>query len=241
MWVVVILLAGLFLLIGFSVTKSNDAPYLLAGYNTMPEEQRANFDIENYLKIFRRFFTVLSVSIVAGFGLLEQLASAEAAFIFMTMLPIISFPYLVLKSKDFDHGSGKAKRMKSAYWGVGVMGIVFIGLIGLFYLGLADNNIKLREEALVIDGMYGQEVPYVNSKAVEVVDQLPEISMKTNGFALGGSRKGYFKTKDGKQVKLLVNQAPPFLKLTTDKAIIYWNSKNHNMSAISGQVKKKVR
>lgn len=240
MWVVVILLAGLFLLIGFSVTKSN-ARYLLAGYNTMPEEQRANFDIENYLKVFRRFFIVLSVSIVAGFGLLEQLVSGEAAFIFVVMLPVISLPYLVLKSKDFDHGSGKANRMKSAYWGVGVMGIVFIGSVGLFYMGLADNNIKLREEALVIDGMYGQEVPYIHIKTVEVVDQLPEISMKTNGFALGGSRKGYFKTKDGKQVKLLVNQAPPLLKLTTNKAIIYWNSKNHNILAISGQVREKVR
>ena len=44
-----------YLAVAFVITPAN-APYLLAGYNTMSEEKRQAFDIECYLTDFFNFF-----------------------------------------------------------------------------------------------------------------------------------------------------------------------------------------
>jgi len=45
----------LYLAIGFFINKNN-ARYLLAGYNTMDEEKRQKFPIDNYLVFFKKIF-----------------------------------------------------------------------------------------------------------------------------------------------------------------------------------------
>ena len=49
-----------YLSIGFFINKSN-AKILLAGYNTMSRERRECFDIERYLRHFKKFFIRLSI------------------------------------------------------------------------------------------------------------------------------------------------------------------------------------
>lgn len=240
MWVIVLLISGLFLLIGLSVTKSN-AKNLLSGYNTMTEEQRKHFDIDGYLKIFRKFFLILSISMAVGFVLLQQLISAESAFIYFVILPLVSLPYLVMKSKDFDHASYKSRHSKATYWVMGMLGLVVVGLSILFYLGLTDNEMLMNHEELVIQGMYGQEFSYSEINNIAVTDTLPALGIRTNGFALGSSLKGYFKTETGERVKLLVKRnQPPFLKIITTDGVIYWNSTTSEVSAIHDQIKEKI-
>lgn len=50
----------IYLLVGFGINKKN-ANYLLAGYNTMSDEQKEKFDIDSYLEFFKRFFKKLSL------------------------------------------------------------------------------------------------------------------------------------------------------------------------------------
>ena len=45
----------LYLLIGFGINKDN-AKYLLAGYNTMNQEEQDKFDIEELFKFFKTLF-----------------------------------------------------------------------------------------------------------------------------------------------------------------------------------------
>ena len=49
------LMSLLYLLIGFGINKDN-AKYLLAGYNTMNQEEQDRFDIEEYLSFLKPFF-----------------------------------------------------------------------------------------------------------------------------------------------------------------------------------------
>jgi len=45
----------IFIAFALGLNKKN-AKYLLSGYNTMSEKERENFDIENYLILFKFFF-----------------------------------------------------------------------------------------------------------------------------------------------------------------------------------------
>ncbi len=48
----------LFTSLGFIVTENN-AQYLLAGYNTMSEDDRKNFDLPAYIRFFKNFIYTL--------------------------------------------------------------------------------------------------------------------------------------------------------------------------------------
>ena len=52
----------LYLLIGFGINKDN-AKYLLAGYNTMNQEEQDKFDIEGYLNFLKPFFLPLNFAL----------------------------------------------------------------------------------------------------------------------------------------------------------------------------------
>ena len=50
-YIPVIFVSILYYAIGYFINKEN-AKYLLSGYNTMSDEERKKFDIENYLVFF---------------------------------------------------------------------------------------------------------------------------------------------------------------------------------------------
>ena len=51
----------IFIVFVLGLNKEN-VKYLLSGYNTMSKKERENFDIANYLILFKKFFLVLSAS-----------------------------------------------------------------------------------------------------------------------------------------------------------------------------------
>jgi len=51
----VIFVSALYYAIGYFINEENPK-YLLSGYNTMSDEERKKFDIENYLIFFKSFF-----------------------------------------------------------------------------------------------------------------------------------------------------------------------------------------
>ena len=51
----------IFIVFVLGLNKEN-AKYLLSGYNTMSKKERENFDIANYLILFKKFFLVLAAS-----------------------------------------------------------------------------------------------------------------------------------------------------------------------------------
>jgi hypothetical protein len=62
--------------------------------------------------------------------------------------------------------------------------------------------------------------------SLEITTQLPRLSTRTNGFALGRVKKGYFKTKSGDKVLLYIADADkPCLALRIqNQGWIYYNS-----------------
>ncbi len=189
----------------------------------MSEEERAKIDIAAYLRFFKRFHVFLGISLLISVLVLHFLIDKDAAGIVMVLYPLMAYLFFVVKSRRTATATKQQRRI--AILPIGLMVVVIIAVTMLLRNGTEANPIKVTREELIIDGMYGEQIPRKSIKAVELVDELPKIALKTNGFAMGNHKKGKFKTKEGKIITLLVNtKNKPYLKLKTDTREIYISS-----------------
>ena len=71
---------AVFIGVAYGVNEKN-AKLLLAGYNTMSEQERKNFDLKSYLIYFKKFF----------------ITEIENALILYSLSIILPFPLLIYK------------------------------------------------------------------------------------------------------------------------------------------------
>ncbi|MDB9712217.1 DUF3784 domain-containing protein [Flavobacteriaceae bacterium] len=79
-----------------------NAKYLLAGYNTMSDIERDNFDIVNYLKFFKSFFIKISFYSTLIFVFTSLLYDEEIAAIVWAISLTVPWPYYIIKSQKFN-------------------------------------------------------------------------------------------------------------------------------------------
>jgi hypothetical protein len=85
------------------------------------------------------------------------------------------------------------------------------------------------------------EIKINDVKSIQLINELPKIASKINGFALDKVKKGYFSTDKGEKVTLLINSLKsPFLLITTkENKRIFYTSKNKSMVDIYTMLTKK--
>lgn len=221
------LLSGIFIGIAFLVTKNN-AKYILSGYNMMSEEDRALVDIDGFLRVFKRFHIFLGVSLfvlVAGLTFINE----NLAAVILGVYPLAAYCYLLFKTRTY-FSMVRSQRIGSLI-GIAVLLVTLVGVFYLFWNGFRNSTIVLNKETLEITGMYGEKIHRNDLVDVQLVNELPAIKMRSNGFAAGDYRKGYFKTKDRRTVLLYTNEnAKPYLMLETKAEKIFFSS-NEELSA----------
>ncbi|TGV04488.1 DUF3784 domain-containing protein [Flavivirga rizhaonensis] len=97
---IIIGISTLFIIIAYGVTINN-AKYLLSGYNTMSKEERAKFDIDNYIPFFKKFHLILGISCFIIGSSLTLIVSQEAGSIFIGTYPIAAYIYFIKKSNIY--------------------------------------------------------------------------------------------------------------------------------------------
>jgi len=240
MLIVVFILSLVFIGIGFIVTENN-AKYILSGYNSMSEEDRRKFDIKSYVPYFRNFHVFLGISLLVISVILFFFVSSVLSGIFIVTYPIAAYIYFIWKANRFLKGSTK-KQQITTYVAMGILFIVFLFIVFMFADSLRDNKVEVKNQTLEISGDYGTKLNLADIKSIELINELPEISFKINGFALETIKKGSFKTKDGEKVKLLINSiSTPLILITTkDSKKIYYSSKETSNEEIYNQLKKVI-
>lgn len=216
-------LSLLFMATGFIVTEKN-AKYLLSGYNTMSSEDRIKVDIRAYIGYFRKFHLFLGISLLMVGISLTYFINANAGGIFITIYPILAYFYFVTTGSKYAKGfSNKGQTV-----GLVVLAGTLLIVIGLLGYGMKEDRLVINSNGMELTGSYGETLTQSEIQSMKLVNQLPEISIKTNGFALGSIRKGYFKTKEGEVVKLIMNAESRRIMLITKNSgeKIYYTPKN---------------
>lgn len=216
-----ITLGLLFAAIGFIITEHN-AHYLLSGYNTLSEEGKKTIDLKKYVPRFRKFHLFLGFSFMAGGLLLIFLVNESVAAVFLGTYPILAYVY-------FAWIGSKQSGFTLTKWHKGSIVAMLVSLIAvgiIFVVGFKESHLDVGSEGIELDGGYGETIARAEIKSVTLVNQLPQINFKSDGFAVGGVRKGYFVTKQGEKVKLILNSSsmPCILITKTDGGKIYYSA-----------------
>jgi len=224
----------LFVAIGFTVTEKN-AKYLLSGYNTMGKAGRKKFDIKAYILFFRNFHIFLGISLLILGVVTTCTINENTGGIFIVLYPIIAYLYFLLASSRFSTET-PTKRSKVR---VIILMATLIFVAGLLAYGFQENKLAFDPEKIEIRGIYGETIPRSKTQSIELVNNLPTITLRSNGFALGSIHKGFFRTNEGKIVKLILNSDnKPYLLITkTNGKKIYFSAKKQSNAQLLNDIK----
>ena len=230
-----ILLTG----IGFLVTEEN-ASYLLSGYNTMSEEEKNEFDIKGYIPYFKKFHIFLGTSLCSIGLFIFYFIDADTSGLFMGIYPILAYTYFIWTSnKKYSHSTSTKQRILLYAVITGLLALI-IGIIYGFQETLKENELHISATKIELTGSYGATLQKQDILGVYLVNELPPMAHKTNGFALETVKKGYFTTQIGEKVKLLLNsnQKPILLIETKDHEKIYYSAKTESNRILYQTLKK---
>ena len=205
--------------------------FLIAGYNTMSKEKKANVDTEGLGRLMGAYSYVnggvlIITGILHAFSLRPVLTPVIVIF-------GISTVYLLIRAQKYDGNIyDKNGKLIEGAWKqlalpVGTVVITLIFVAFLMFFSSQETKVTFLEEGLQIHGMYGDIYNWESIETVKLMEELPTIEMKTNGSALGSNLKGHFRTTELDSVKLFVDtQKSLYIYLETDEGVIIFNMKN---------------
>src|SRR5699024_157385 len=208
--------------IAYLFNKAGDFS-VLSGFSDRPEEEKEYLQKSGYLKalaiLFKYSFWLLLITFIAG------LLPIPYAFEIGLAIFILYLMIGLVRVQKFEVPK-KRKKMAWIMGSIAVVTVLFIG--GVTITGYADNEVIVTEDTLTISGMYGEEWDRSQISEVQMMDELPEVLARTNGFAMTGRLKGKFNldTPYGSNLLFIKDKAGPFLYIQTDEQPIIINEKD---------------
>ena len=208
---------GLFFLLGWAICYKEQYG-LLSGFNGRSEEEQKQL-IENG---FPQKTGLLLIWTAVGMLILLPLVftsfpyAIEVQYGFMIIFILGGFIYLT--RYELPH-----KRKKS-YWISSVITIMVVGFISvLMFFGYQKSDLVIKEATFGITGMYGDEWNISDIEEVELMEEMPEVTIKSNGFATGTIAKGKFRVRNYGSSLLFISKQPPYLYIKMKDQSIFIN------------------
>lgn len=233
--IVILFTSLLFIGLGFFVVKF---PMLISGYNTMSREQREQVDIHSVAIVMRNCFCVMGVLLFAGYFILEALG--KEAWIGALVLTVTIGGVIVLFALTWRFQQQIMKQSKSSKISLIIGGVITLFALILVFSSGKTVEISVVNNKLEISGSYSESIPLESITEVTLIEQLPRITMKSNGYAMGNSQQGHFNTSEMGSVKLFLHTGhPPYLliKSTTTKPIILDRDTREELEELQRQIR----
>lgn len=219
MWVYLVI-GAFFIAIGLAIHKLK-WHFLISGYNTMSKKEKANVDVEGLAKLVGIYsYANGGVFLLAA---LLHILDFEIILFPAIVFTLLSTVYLLIKSQKYDRNEKDSKQTIKG------IAILFISIIFVFFLmsnSIEPTIVTFSKDGFEIHGMYGDVYPWDSIEDASLIEELPNIRMRTNGSALGSHLKGNFSTEEG-PVRLHVNtKYGPFIDLETINRRVIFNMKD---------------
>lgn len=211
----------LFFLLGWMI-KRKKAYWLISGFTTRPDVEQQQLIKNGYPQ---KTGTLLMATAVGMCILLPLLFTPfkftmEVQFGFMLLFLLGGLVYLSKYEVP--------KKRKRSYMISSVLLVVVISFVGvLSFLGYQDFELTPRKDTFEISGMYGDEWRYKDIKRLELMEEMPEVTWKQDGFGLSTMAKGRFKVEGyGSSLLFIQKGSPPYLYIELKDKKIFINSEN---------------
>ncbi|MEQ6121437.1 DUF3784 domain-containing protein [Reichenbachiella sp. MALMAid0571] len=202
-----LIIGGFLILMGFLVKKFPD---MIAGYNTMPEEQKKNVDVEGLSSMMRNAMVLMGLLIAVGKPFLGLIGWEinPALFIISVILSITAVMLVLAPTYD----GNKHPWYKKAFPFVVIIGIsLFVG----FKIFKTHEPLEafISEDRITVTGEYGLTQKVTN---IQLLENIPNIKTRSGGYSDGMVRKGNFILEDwGACTLFLLSDKKPYIKVTT--------------------------
>lgn len=221
---IIIVIIGSFLIaLGFLVKSY---PNLIAGYNTLPEEQKKNVDIESLSTLIRNGLILIGASVIGGYFLLSLFGFTHIANSMVIVAILVGVSIIAVKAQRYNVSSRKQNWLVYL-----LLGITFLIVLGIIGYGFIPSKVVYSTNSVKFTGMYGTEIKSDDILKVELVSNIPDIKLRVNGFSFGRVSKGIFMVEEWGKTRLLVHQFyAPFIVITKqngEKLIINFTDKTY--------------
>ena len=232
------------ILAGIGLLAYHFPALVISGLNTMSDERRAMVDIEGLRRSFRNILMITGGILVlySILGYLFDFDPAWASWV-MPSVVIIMAILLVIYDRKYDKGFGKGSTKSISTLTlilIFVLMFLTIAFVGTVLIRSAKPaKVEVTPTQINIGGMYGRQIAWDDVASVRVVDELPEIRMRTNGSALGSRLKGHFLLQNGENCLMFLDaDVPPFIEIRTNEDLIYLNlNKAEETKALAAEMK----
>jgi hypothetical protein len=103
--------------------------------------------------------------------------------------------------------------------------LVVVWILWTFYSHTQPPSIEISSERFTVaSGMYTTHVPLSSIESIAIVERLPRIERRTNGFGAGGILRGSFRLEEWGSGRLFINRnTPPFVVVRTRDTFVVVN------------------
>ena len=208
-------LTALFAFFAYLILKRRSY-LLISGFATRPKEEQEQLIENGYPQGVGRMF----LFIAAGLLLLMPLGLTGFRYTFevqMAFMMLMLFGgTIILSRREVPH-----KRKRARLTSVIMAAVVIIGITVLLVTGAKQPDVTFGGSAVEISGMYGEEIAYSDIRSTELLETMPEIRYKENGFGFADYAKGRFSVEGHGSSLLFVDtkQSPILLIETADRPV----------------------
>jgi hypothetical protein len=225
MWIFM-LVAIIIAVLGFAVDRLGWY-HLISGYNTMSKERQERVDIKKVARLIAWMCygigaIFILIALIEGFELdipLEPFFLVLMVFIVAMLWRMQRYDGNIYDESGSLRPDGKKRLIPIIIVSV----VLLVGVPALLFWFSQPTEVTVTDEAIVIEGSYGREVPFDDVENVTWTT-LPEIARRTNGADTGTRLTGNFRTEAGEDVLLFIDRdVEPVIRLDWSEEPIYLN------------------
>ena len=205
-------------------------PNIIAGFKWSSTPEGIELD-KQWLEIFHKIMTLASIITLIG-SLIGILFKSNILFILFLSLPSL-FSSIYIATLRSKKQATKVKHNNKRKSIIIATSIIVLFSILIFYPYYKDLNVILKSDHMEITGIYGTTIEYDNITQIQLLNSLPHISYRSNGYSIGPVNLGNFKEVNGNILKLFTHSDSCFIYIKNKNNIVYYMSKKrHNDTKI---------
>ncbi|MEH7254320.1 DUF3784 domain-containing protein [Neobacillus niacini] len=211
----------IFLLLGWAI-RNKEGYWLISGFANRPKEEQEQLISNGYPQKVGGLLILTSVGMLILLPLMftSFKYATEVQFGFMTIFLMAGIIYLTKYEVP-------KKRKRSYIISISLF-ILIIGGIGIAsYFSYQGYELVTKKDSFEITGMYGDEWAYEDIASIELMDNLPEVTVRTNGVGLPTLSKGHFKvTGYGSSLLFIQKGSSPYIYIEMKDKKVFINDKD---------------
>ena len=215
------------LILGLLVHKAK-LYFLISGYNTYSREKQENVDVESTAKLIG-YYGYANAAVLFATGALDMLG-VKIGMIPPIIFMMVSTMILLWKIQKYDGNvyddNGQMKKSSKVQFilVILILGGTFLFVGIMMFASSRDTSVRIDDQGIEIEGMYGDAYEWSAMEKLSLLSELPGITLRTNGSAIGSKLRGHFRMDEYGAVMLFMDASvPPYIYFETNGKPVIFN------------------